>query len=117
MLDFTNRDAIRQFIKENDIKDIAQLNSMLKEISGVFIKELLEAERDAHLGYDRYEQTGKPKKNSRNGYSPKRVRSVHGQVDLDIPRDGAGTFEPQISVKKHQRDISAIEDRQGDMLC
>jgi hypothetical protein len=64
-MDFTNRDSVRQLIKENDITDIAQLNAMLKQISGVFIEELLEAERDAHLGYDRYEQTGKPKKNSR----------------------------------------------------
>lgn len=55
---------------------------MLKQISGVFIEELLEAERDAHLGYDRYEHTAEPKQNS--GYSKKKVRSIHGQVDLDI---------------------------------
>ena len=94
-MDFTNKDSVRQFIKDNDITDIVSLNSMLKQISGVFIEELLEAERDEHLGYGRYEQTGKPKSNSRNGYSPKRVRSVHGEVDLDIPRDRAGTSSGQ----------------------
>jgi len=78
------KDTVRQFILENDIKDIVQLNSILKQISGVFIEELLEAERDEHLGYERYEQTGKAKNNSRNGYSQKKVRSIHGQVGLDI---------------------------------
>jgi len=110
VLDFTNKDTVRQFIKENDIKDIAQLNSMLKQISGVFIEELLEVERDEHLGYERYQKTEEPKTNARNGYSKKRVRSVHGNVSLDIPRDRAGTFEPQV-VKKHQRDISLLEDK------
>ena len=99
-MDFTNKDSVRQFIKENDITDIVSLNSMLKQISGVFIEEFLEAERDEHLGYGRYEQTDEPKSNSRNGYSPKRVRSVHGEVDLDIPRDRAGIFEPLFLIKK-----------------
>lgn len=110
LLDFTDKNTVRQFIQENDIRDIAQLNALLRQISGVFIEELLEAERDEHLGYERYQQTPEPKTNARNGYSKKRVRSVHGDTDLDIPRDRAGTFEPTV-VKKHQRDISELEDK------
>ena len=48
--------------------------------------------------------------NIRNGYSPKTVRSSHGEMKLDIPRDRDGEFEPEI-IKKYQRDISGIEDR------
>ena len=51
-LDFTDKDSVKQFIQDNDIRDIAALNSMLKQISGVFIEQLLEAERDDHLGKD-----------------------------------------------------------------
>ncbi|MHC4534255.1 MAG: IS256 family transposase [Planctomycetota bacterium] len=109
-LDFTDKDTVKQFIQEHDIRDIAQLNSLLRQISGVFIEQLLEAERDEHLGYERYQQTPEPKANARNGYSKKKVRSVHGKVDLDIPRDRIGTFEPTV-VKKHQRDISELEDK------
>ena len=47
---------------------------------------------------------------SRNGYSPKTVTSSMGTIDLDIPRDRKGDFEPQI-VKKNQTDISNIEDQ------
>lgn len=109
-LDLTDKKTVKQFIQEHDIRDIVQLNALLKQISGVFIEELLEAERDEHLGYDRYQQTAEPKSNARNGYSKKRVRSAHGQVDLDIPRDRTGSFEPTV-VKKHQRDISELEDK------
>lgn len=109
-LDFTDKDTARQFIQDHDIRDLAQLNAMLKQISGVFIEQLLELERDEHLGYERYQQTPEPKANARNGYAQKNVRSVHGEVDLDIPRDRAGTFEPAV-VKKHQRDISELEDK------
>jgi len=52
LLDFTDKNTVRQFIQENDIRDIADLNAMLKQISGVFIEQLLEAERDEHLGKD-----------------------------------------------------------------
>jgi transposase-like protein len=119
-LDFADQDTVKQFIEDNDIHDIADLNAMLKQISGVFIEQLLESERDEHLGYERYQKTSEPKTNARNGYSKKNVRSVHGEVDLDIPakpkacvafcRDRAGTFEPTV-VKKHQRDISELEDK------
>jgi putative transposase len=109
-MDLTDKKAVRKFIAENDIRDIAQLNQLLKQISGVFIEELLEAERDEHLGYEKHQKVSEPKENARNGYSKKTVRGVHGESDLSIPRDRAGTFEPTV-VKKHQRDISEIEDK------
>lgn len=59
-LDLTDKKTVKQFIQEHDIRDIVQLNALLKQISGVFIEELLEAERDEHLGYDRYQQTAEP---------------------------------------------------------
>ena len=85
LLDLTDKNTVKQFIPENDIRGIADLNALLKQISGVFIEELLEAERDEHLGYERYQQTPETKTNARNGSSKKKVRSVHGKVDLDIP--------------------------------
>ncbi|WP_373877237.1 transposase [Propionigenium maris] len=48
--------------------------------------------------------------NSRNGYNNKRVKACIGEVDLDIPRDPKGTFEPQV-IPKYSRDISDIEDK------
>ncbi|WP_037193133.1 IS256 family transposase, partial [Rhodococcus rhodochrous] len=48
--------------------------------------------------------------NSRNGYSKKTVRSEYGDVDIQVPRDREGDFEPNI-VKKHQSNVTGIEDQ------
>lgn len=62
------------------------------------------------LGYSKYDYKSKETDNRRNGYRKKTVTSSMGDIDLDIPRDRDGEFEPQI-VKKHQTDISSIEDQ------
>lgn len=65
---------------------------------------------DNELGYSKYDYANKDTDNSRNGYSKKNVVSSMGGISLDIPRDRNSEFEPQI-VKKHQTDISNIEDQ------
>ena len=115
-MDFTDKEQAKQFIEENDIRDIGALNKMLKNISGVFIEQILEAEQDEHLGYEKYERTEHPKTNTRNGHGKKRVRGVNGQMELFVPRDRDGTFEPQV-VKKHQTDITEVEDKVVSMYA
>jgi putative transposase len=109
MIDFTDRKAVREYLKQNDVKDVVQVDDLLKKLAGMMIEELLESERDEHLGYGRYDTKNKETDNSRNGYSPKRVRASQGELELKIPRDRKGEFEPQI-VKKHETDVSRIAD-------
>ena len=110
MVDYTDKESLKQFLKESDIRDPVQLNMLFRQITGVLLEELLESERDEHLGYSRDEGRSKQTANSRNGYSPKTVRSNQGELELKIPRDRQGEYEPQ-AVKKHQRDISEIADK------
>jgi putative transposase len=110
MIDYTNKGSLRQFLEENDIRDPVQLNMLFRQITGVLLEEMLEAERDEHLGYTREEGRSKQTDNSRNGYSQKTVFSNQGELELQIPRDRKGEFEPQ-AVKKHQRDVSEIADK------
>jgi transposase-like protein len=109
MLDWNDRESVREYIKQNNIKDIIQLNASVKKMMGAMIEEMLEVERDDHLGYSKHERK-KDTENLRNGYSPKTVRSSQGDMKLDIPRDRDGYFEPEL-IKKHQNDISQIEDK------
>ena len=60
-----------------------------------------------HLGYERHAVEGRGTPNSRNGSSPKRVKTDIGEVDLRVPRDRAGTFEP-VMVPKHQRRLDGL---------
>jgi len=83
---------------------------LFRQITGVLLEEMLEAERDDHLGYTRDDGRIKKTDNARNGYSQKTVFSNQGELGLQIPRDRKGEFEPQ-TVKKHQRDVSEIADK------
>ncbi len=58
----------------------------------------------------RFQISDKTTTNSRNGYSKKTVKSELGPVEINIPRDRNGEFEPQI-IQKHQRNITGIEDK------
>ena len=71
----------------------------------------LEAELTEELGYSRYDYKNKETENSRNGYSSKKLRTSYGEVDVSIPRDRKGEFEPQL-LKKNQTSISQdIEEK------
>ena len=74
------------------------------------LQESLEAEMDEALGYGKYNNMDKNNDNSRNGYSKKTVKTELGPVQINIPRDRNGDFEPKI-VPKHQRSVNGIEDK------
>jgi transposase-like protein len=67
----------------------------------------LEIEMEEHLGYERHAASGRNSGNSRNGSSAKTVTTEIGQVDLAIPRDRNGTFDP-VTVPKHQRQLDGL---------
>ena len=106
------REVLRAVIEEYGVCDGKSLESAIKDLMKDVIQESLEAELDHELGYSKYDYKSKPanKTNKRNGHSKKTVRSSTGQFDIAVPRDREGQFEPQM-VKKHQRDVSGIEDR------
>jgi transposase-like protein len=104
------KSLMRQLIEERGVKDIAGVQALVKELTAGMIQECMDAELEGELGYSRYDYKNKQTDNSRNGSYTKTVSSSQGEIDLSIPRDRNGEYEPQI-VKKHQMDISAIEDK------
>jgi len=75
------------------------------------LQEALEAEMDNELGYSKYDWKNKDNTNSRNGHSKKTVSSRFGKMDLQIPRDIEGNFDP-VTVKKHERIVNpSIDDK------
>jgi len=102
------RNIIASLLQEYDIKSAEDIQEALKDLLGSTIQSMLEAELDNHLGYEPYERTENT--NSRNGRKPKSIRSSYGEMEIAVPQDREGTFEPQI-VKKRQKDISSIEQK------
>ena len=90
--------------------DLTGKNGLLQKLIGNMLEELLENEMNEHLGYEKNSAEGDLTGNSRNGKSRKTSKSNYGHVELEVPRDRNGEFEP-IAVKKHQRSISSFDDK------
>ena len=71
-------------------------DGVMKQLSKMLIERCLEAEISTHLGYEKHERGGgeEEKSNHRNGYSQKTLKSEQGPVEIAIPRDRAGRFDP-----------------------
>jgi Transposase and inactivated derivatives len=82
---------------------------LLSRLTKTVIESALEGELDDHLGYSKHDPAGRNGENSRNGRRAKTVLTDIGPVEIAVPRDREGSFEPQI-VKKHQRRLSGVED-------
>lgn len=101
---------LKELIAEYGIKDMNDVHEFVKMLTAETIQAALDAELDSELGYSKYDYKNKQTTNSRNGHSVKTVQGSMGEMELEIPRDREGEFEPQL-VKKHQTDISSIEDK------
>lgn len=104
------KDQIRQIIADNNFTNVADVYAYLKEGFKDILQELMEAEMDAVLGYEKNQKGDIVSNNKRNGYSTKTLKSQYGEFPVDIPRDRNGEFEPKL-IPKYQRDISGIEEK------
>lgn len=83
---------------------------LLTQLTKLVLESALEGEVTAHLGYEKHERTeGTAGGNARNGTRSKTVLTKAGPVQIEVPRDRAGTFEPMV-VAKRQRRLGSIED-------
>ncbi|CAM4494733.1 IS256 family transposase [Paenibacillus phoenicis] len=105
-----SRDQVKAFIKDNDLKTMADVQSALKELFADTLQEMLETELDHELGYAKHDVANKQTKNSRNGKSKKMITSEYREQEIRVPRDRNGEFEPMI-VKKHQSNVTGIEEQ------
>ena len=70
----------------------------------------MSAELTHHLGYEKHDPAGHNSGNSRNGTSGKTVKGDFGELEIEVPRDRASTFEPQI-LQKHQTRLTGFDDK------
>jgi len=104
------KEQIRELIKDRNIKTTQDINDALKDMFADVLQEALEAELDTELGYPKNGNKPERAANRRNGHTKKTVRSDRGKIELSVPRDREGDFEPVI-IKKHQKEVSGIEEQ------
>ena len=94
----------------SDPKDILGKNGLLKQLTKRLVERTLEAELTDHLGYEPHESKGHGTGNNRNGKGEKTVQSETGAIDIKVPRDRNGSFEPKL-IKKRQRRLEGFDDK------
>jgi len=93
-----------------DCKNTGDIQSKLKRLFAGTIEQMLEAEMDEHLGYEKNSIAGNNSGNSRNGYNHKNIISDYGESDIAVPRDRNGQFEPKV-LEKWQTRTNEIEQK------
>ena len=104
------KEQIRQIISENNLNSVTDVYALLRDSFKDILQELMEAELDAALGYEKNRKGDVPTDNKRNGHSPKNLKSQYGEFQIGVPRGRNGEFEPKL-IPKYQRDISGIEEK------
>ena len=102
---------IRELLQESNINSMEDIQNLFRDTIAEFMENGLETELDESLGYSKYDYKNKDTANNRTGYSKKNLRTSFGDVEISVPRDRKGEFEPQL-VKKNQTSISQdIEEK------
>lgn len=105
------RKKLLEMLQDAGINDVAGVQDLFKEMVSTVLENGLEAELDEELGYSKYDYRNKQTDNSRNGYSEKTMKTSFGDMDISVPRDRKGDFDPQL-IKKQQTTLSGdIEEK------
>lgn len=90
--------------------DVFGKGGVIKSLTEKLAERMLQAEMTEHLGYEPHESKGNNSGNSRNGYTNKKVKTEDGELNLKVPRDRNGTFDP-ILIEKNQRRLSGFNEK------
>ena len=96
--------------KAKTYEDLMGKDGAIKKLISKSLEQMLESELTEHLGYEKYSPAGKNNGNTRNGKSHKTLKNDNGEIEITVPRDRNGDFDP-IIVKKYERTIGPIEDK------
>ena len=101
------REMMSTYLKENNVKvkDGTDVNSIMRDMMSVILEGALDEEMNEELGYSKYDYRNKETDNSRNGHSSKTMHTRYGDMDVAIPRDRNGDYEPQL-IKKYQNTVT-----------
>ena len=107
------QDLLKQFVQSQHFTSTADIMDAMKEMFRDVIQQVMEVEMDEELGRERCQRSQEPEskpRNYRNGYSKKTVKTQLGEIDIKVPRDRNGSFEPKI-ISKYDRinRVSALQ--------
>ncbi|MGI8962792.1 MAG: IS256 family transposase, partial [Bryobacteraceae bacterium] len=102
--------ALDELLKGKKTEEIIGPNGLLKQVTKALLERAMNAELSHHLGYEKGQAEGRGSGNNRNGKSRKKVQGDFGSVEIAVPRDRNGSFEPRI-LPKHERRWTGFDDK------
>lgn len=111
----TPKEMLKEYVSAQNFQSTADIMEAMKELFSDALQTVMEAELEEKLGYEKSQRIANPEdsglsKNYRNGYSKKTVKTQLGAVDVSIPRDRNGEYEPQI-LGKYERNADGMEEK------
>ncbi len=107
------QELMKEYVKSQHFSSTAEIMTAMKEMFRDVIQQVMEVEMDEELGRERCQRSQEPDdapRNYRNGYSKKKVKTQLGEVDIQVPRDRNGSFEPKI-IGKYHRSADGMEEK------
>ena len=102
--------ALDELLIGKSTEEIVGPNGLLKELTKALVERAMNAELSHHLGYEKHAAEGRGSGNNRNGKSRKKVQGDFGSVEIEVPRDRNGTYDPKI-VPKHERRFAGFDQK------
>ena len=99
-----------------DCQTTGDIQAKLKRLFAGTIEQMLEAEMDEHLGYEKNSVAGNNSGNSRNGYGKKTIISDYGECEIAVPRDRNGIFA-KIKLSHHPRKRQEKSEPRNTISC
>jgi transposase-like protein len=106
-MNLLNTEELQRQIRNGTFTGLDDITKEFKNILKEVIQTASQEELSTHLGYNKHQESDN--QNYRNGYNEKTIKSKYGNIDVAIPRDREGTFEPQL-VKKREILLNGSED-------
>ena len=106
------QELLKEYVKSQNFTSTAEIMTAIKEMFREVVQTAMEVELDEELGRERCQrgEASNAAPNYRNGYSRKTVKTQQGEVDIKVPRDRNGTFEPKI-IGKYNRNADGMEEK------
>ena len=110
-----SKELLKEFVNSQKFTSTTEIMESMKELFSDVLQQVMEAELEEKLGYEKSERISNNeenccRKNYRNGYSKKTVKTQLGEIDVKIPRDRNGEYEPQI-IGKYSRNADGMEEK------
>lgn len=114
-MELTPKELMKQYVDSQKFTSTTEIMQAMKEMFRDVIQQVMESELDVELGYEKSERMSDSdseglSKNYRNGYSKKTVKTQLGEIEVKVPRDRNGEYEPKI-IGKYNRNADGMEEK------